>query len=165
MKQRLKLASAIIHDPKLLILDEPTNGLDPKGRDEMLELARDLSHNKGMSILFSSHLLPDVESVCDRILVMGRGRLLAEGKLADLKERHEAAFQVRVKHDAGLLVEQLTRRGCKSTSIDDALEVRLPTGATERVVWQAAADVGVQIRFLRPRQGTLEEVFMKALEE
>ena len=65
MKQRLKLASAIVHDPKLLILDEPTNGMDPAGREELLELARDLSRNKGMSLLFSSHLLPDVESVCD----------------------------------------------------------------------------------------------------
>src|SRR5205085_2987190 len=61
MKQRLKLASAIVHDPKLLILDEPTNGMDPQGRIEILELARDLTRNKGLSLLFSSHLLPDVE--------------------------------------------------------------------------------------------------------
>src|SRR5437868_14981309 len=71
MKQRLKLASAIVHDPRLLILDEPTNGMDPRGRDELLELARDLSHNKGMSLLFSSHLLPDVEGVRDYIVVVG----------------------------------------------------------------------------------------------
>ncbi|HJS08305.1 MAG TPA: ABC transporter ATP-binding protein, partial [Pirellulales bacterium] len=78
MKQRLKLASAIVHDPKLLILDEPTNGMDPAGRLEILELARDLAHNKGMSLLFSSHLLPDVESVCEYVVVLGNGRLLAE---------------------------------------------------------------------------------------
>src|SRR5207248_5120990 len=60
MKQRLKLASAVVHDPKLLILDEPTNGMDPAGREEVLELARDLAHNKGMSLLFSSHLLPEI---------------------------------------------------------------------------------------------------------
>ena len=71
MKQRLKLAAAIVHDPKLLILDEPTNGMDPAGREEMLELARDLAHNKGMSLLFSSHLLPDVEAVCDHVVVLG----------------------------------------------------------------------------------------------
>src|SRR5207248_5440350 len=65
MKQRLKLASAIIHDPRLLILDEPTNGMDPAGREEVLELARDLARNKGMSLLVSSHLLPDIEAVCD----------------------------------------------------------------------------------------------------
>src|SRR6202044_3893336 len=71
MKQRLKLAAAIVHDPKLLILDEPTNGMDPAGREEVLELSRDLAYNKGISLLFSSHLLPDVESVCQYIIVLG----------------------------------------------------------------------------------------------
>jgi ABC-2 type transport system ATP-binding protein len=73
MKQRLKLASAIVHDPKLLILDEPTNGMDPAGREDILELSRDLAHNKGMSLLFSSHLLPDVEAVCEHVVVLGEG--------------------------------------------------------------------------------------------
>src|SRR5713226_6744064 len=68
MKQRLKLASAVVHDPKLLILDEPTNGMDPAGREEVLELAKDLARNKGMSLLFSSHLLPDVETVCEHVI-------------------------------------------------------------------------------------------------
>src|SRR5437764_13259030 len=84
MKQRLKLASAIVHDPKLLILDEPTNGMDPAGRVEILELAKDLSRNKGMSLLFSSHLLRDVEEVCDHVIVLGRGRLLAQGNINEL---------------------------------------------------------------------------------
>src|SRR6185436_16882123 len=88
MKQRLKLASAVVHDPKLLILDEPTNGMDPAGREEILELAKDLARNKGLSLLFSSHLLPDVESVCDHVVVLGSGRLLAEGKIRDLKQGH-----------------------------------------------------------------------------
>src|SRR5438067_1747970 len=79
MKQRLKLASAIIHDPRLLILDEPTNGMDPAGREEVLELAADLARNKGMSLLFSSHLLPDVEAVCEHVLVLSQGQLLQQG--------------------------------------------------------------------------------------
>src|SRR6187431_1732463 len=78
MKQRLKLASAIVHDPQLLILDEPTNGMDPAGREEVLALARDLARNKGMNLLFSSHILPDVESVCDYVVVLGSGKLLAQ---------------------------------------------------------------------------------------
>src|SRR4051812_24662034 len=81
MKQRLKLASAIVHDPKLLILDEPTNGMDPAGREDLLALARDLAHNKQMSLLFSSHLLPDVEAVCDHIVVLGAGKLLTQGNI------------------------------------------------------------------------------------
>src|SRR5438105_447295 len=97
MKQRLKLAAAIVHDPKLLILDEPTNGMDPAGRQEMIELARDLSHNKGMSLIFSSHLLPDVEAVCDHVLVLGRGALLAQGAIKTMKEGHPGAYEVRLK--------------------------------------------------------------------
>ena len=92
MKQRLKLASAIVHDPKLLILDEPTNGMDPAGREEILELARDLAHNKGMSLLFSSHLLPDVEAVCEYVVVLGGGKLLTQGNIQELKQVHQAVF-------------------------------------------------------------------------
>ena len=73
MKQRIKLAQAIVHDPDLLFLDEPTNGMDPKGRDEMLELIRDLAHNKGVNLILSSHLLPDVEYTCDHVVVMDKG--------------------------------------------------------------------------------------------
>src|ERR1700749_3767351 len=86
MKQRLKLASAIVHDPKLLVLDQPTNGMDPAGRLEVIELAHDLAHNKGMSLIFSSHLLPDVEAVCDYVIVLGHGRLLARGWVEELKQ-------------------------------------------------------------------------------
>src|SRR4051812_20403208 len=130
MKQRLKLASAVVHDPKLLILDEPTNGMDPAGRDEVLELARDLSRNKGMSLLFSSHLLPDVEAVCDYVVVLGAGRLLAEGKIRDLKQAHDRCFEVRLKADADLFARRLTELGCAAERRDDRLLVRLPDGAT-----------------------------------
>ena len=73
MKQRIKLAQAIVHDPDLLFLDEPTNGMDPKGRDEMLELIHDLAHNKNVNLILSSHLLPDVEFTCDHVVVMDKG--------------------------------------------------------------------------------------------
>ena len=72
MKQRIKLAQALVHDPDLLFLDEPTNGMDPKGRDEMLELVRDLAHNKGVNLILSSHLLPDVEYTCDHVIVLDK---------------------------------------------------------------------------------------------
>src|SRR4029434_6721049 len=99
MKQLRKLASAIVHDPKLLILDEPTNGMDPAGREEVIALARDLAHNKGMSLLFSSHLLPDVEAVCDYVVVLGGGKLLTQGNIAELKQGHQQCFEVRLKAD------------------------------------------------------------------
>ena len=79
MKQRIKLAQALVHDPDLLFLDEPTNGMDPKGRDEMLELIRDLAHNKNVNLILSSHLLPDVEFTCDHVVVMDKGQIAAQG--------------------------------------------------------------------------------------
>jgi ABC-2 type transport system ATP-binding protein len=111
MKQRLKLAAAIVHDPQLLILDEPTNGMDPAGRIEVLDLARDLAHNKGMSLLFSSHLLPDVETVCDYVIVLGSGKLLAEGKIQELKQVHDQCFDLRLKADSAPFLARLTARG------------------------------------------------------
>src|SRR5688500_19833623 len=102
--------------------------MDPAGRQEMIELARDLAHNKGMSLLFSSHLLPDVESVCDHVLVLGRGRLLAQGDIQQLKGLHEHAYEVRVKADAGGFARRLGEAGCAVESRDDRLVVRLPRG-------------------------------------
>src|SRR6202049_3098135 len=86
MKQRIKLAQALVHDPDLLFLDEPTNGMDPKGRDEMLELVRDLAHNKGVNLILSSHLLPDVEYTCDDVVVMDKGAIATAGPIAELKK-------------------------------------------------------------------------------
>src|SRR5947209_810822 len=119
MKQRLKLAAAIVHDPRLLILDEPTNGMDPAGRQDILELARDLSHNKGMSVLFSSHLLPDVEAVCDYVMVLGGGRLLAQGLIRELKQAHDHMYEVRVKSGQDQFAGSLLKAGCSAEAAED----------------------------------------------
>jgi ABC-2 type transport system ATP-binding protein len=165
MKQRLKLASAIVHDPKLLILDEPTNGMDPAGRAEVLELAHDLAHNKGMNLIFSSHILPDVEAVCDYVIVLGRGKLLAQGEIGELKQIHEQSFDVRVKSNSSAYAERLTAIGCHAEANGDLLRVRIPGGASPQVLWEVAAAEGEQIRHLRPQRSTLEEVFLDAVEK
>jgi ABC-2 type transport system ATP-binding protein len=161
MKQRLKLAAAIVHDPKLLILDEPTNGMDPAGRTEIIELARDLAHNKGMSLIFSSHLLPDVEAVCDYIVVLGGGRLLAEGKIQD----HKQWFELRLKAEPASFAEKLIGLGCEAKIRDEMVLVQIPDGQSPQLLWKAAAENRVQIRYLRPQRSTLEEVFLKAVEQ
>src|SRR3954449_8491101 len=97
MKQRIKLAQALVHDPDLLFLDEPTNGMDPKGRDEMLELVRDLGRNKGVSLILSSNLLPDVEYTCDYVVVMDKGAIATAGPIAAMKGHGGRVFEVRVK--------------------------------------------------------------------
>lgn len=164
MKQRLKLASAIVHDPKLLILDEPTNGMDPAGRQEVLDLAHDLAHNKGMNLLFSSHLLPDVEAVCDYVVVLGGGRLLAQGEIQELKQLHEQSFDVRLKGEMDSFAARLTEMGCTAEMQDDVLRVRVPAGRSQQLLWDVAAREQEQIRYLRPQRSTLEEVFLNAVE-
>jgi ABC-2 type transport system ATP-binding protein len=165
MKQRLKLASAIVHDPKLLILDEPTNGMDPGGRQEIIELSRDLTRNKGMSLLFSSHLLPDVEAVCNYVIVIASGKLLAQGEIVELKQVHREAYEVRVKGELAPFAVRLRELGCTTQQHADTLRTVLPKGATPQLLWKAAADAGEQIRHLRPQRSTLEEVFLSSLEQ
>src|SRR5437870_11053051 len=97
MKQRIKLAQALVHDPDLLFLDEPTNGMAPAGRDEMLVLVRDLAHNKGINLILSSHLLPDVEYTCDSVVVMDKGTIATQGPIAALKQPRGRVFELRVK--------------------------------------------------------------------
>ena len=166
MKQRLKLASAIVHDPKLLILDEPTNGMDPAGRQEILELARDLAHNKGMSLLFSSHLLPDVEAVCDYVVVIAAGKLLAEGKIQELKQVHDQSFEVRVKAEPAPFAQRLDGAGLH----DRAARRRAARAAARRASRRSCCgrrppSQRQQIRYLRPQRSTLEEVFLNAVEQ
>src|SRR5215204_4059292 len=97
MKQRIKLAQAIVHDPDLLFLDEPTNGMDPKGRDEMLALIRDLAHTKRVNLILSSHLLPDVEFTCDHVVGVDKGAIATAGPIEALKGTHGRVYELRVK--------------------------------------------------------------------
>src|SRR5690349_18589505 len=85
MKQRIKLAQALVHDPDLLFLDEPTNGMDPKGREEMLALIADIARNKGLNVILSSHLLPDVEYACEHVIVLDKGAVATQGRIEGLK--------------------------------------------------------------------------------
>jgi ABC-2 type transport system ATP-binding protein len=169
MKQRIKLAQALVHDPDLLFLDEPTNGMDPKGRDEMLELVRDLAHNKGVNLILSSHLLPDVEYTCDHVVVMDKGRIAAQGGIAALKQPRGRVFELRVKTPPAELepfLERLRAAGldCHATD-EDVMRVFVPgEGGAQQLFALAAAD-HVQVRHLRPSVPTLEDVFAHAVGE
>jgi ABC-2 type transport system ATP-binding protein len=166
MKQRIKLAQALVHDPDLLFLDEPTNGMDPQGRDEMLELVRDLAHNKGVNLILSSHLLPDVEATCDHVVVLDKGRVATEGPISELKGPAGRVFELRVKGDLSVFVEALHREGmpCHATD-EDVMRVFVPKELGARDVFALAAREGVQVRHLRPSVPTLEDVFARAVGE
>jgi ABC-2 type transport system ATP-binding protein len=163
MKQRIKLAQALVHDPDLLFLDEPTNGMDPKGRDEMLELIRDLAHNKGVNLILSSHLLPDVEYTCDHVIVLDKGRIATEGPIKELKGPTGRVYEVRIKGDLTSFVELLHREQMECHATDeDVMRVFVPGRGAQHVFALAAAH-GVQVRHLRPSVPTLEDVFAKAV--
>ena len=169
MKQRIKLAQALVHDPDLLFLDEPTNGMDPKGRDEMLELVHDLGHNKGVNFILSSHLLPDVEYACDHVVVLDKGKIAAAGPIAALKQPRGRVFELRVKPPAGGLepfLARLTSAGLECHATDeDVMRVFVPGEGGARDVFAIAASAGAQVRHLRPSVPTLEDVFAQAIGE
>ncbi len=164
MKQRIKLAQALVHDPDLLFLDEPTNGMDPKGRDEMLELIRDLGHDQGVSLIVSSHLLPDVEYTCDHIVVLDKGEVAADGPIERLKGSGGQVFELRVKGDLESFVRVLRARGidCHETD-EDVMRVFVPPGHGAELLFQLAARQGMQVRHLRASVPTLEDVFARAV--
>jgi ABC-2 type transport system ATP-binding protein len=172
MKQRIKLAQALVHDPDLLFLDEPTNGMDPKGRDEMLELIRDLGHNKNVNLILSSHLLPDVEYTCDHVVVMDKGQVAAQGPIAELKGPAGRVFELRIKGDLRAFIEVLQRSGMECHATDeDVMRVFVPAGLAtnnggdQQAIFALAASHRVQVRHLRPSVPTLEDVFAKAVGE
>jgi ABC-2 type transport system ATP-binding protein len=169
MKQRIKLAQALVHDPDLLFLDEPTNGMDPKGRDEMLELVRDLAHNKGVNLILSSHLLPDVEYTCDHVVVMDKGSIATAGPIAALKQPRGRVYELRVKTPAGDLdgfLERLRVAGldCHATD-EDVMRVFVPGDGGAQQLFALAAAERAQVRHLRPSVPTLEDVFAHAVGE
>ena len=168
MKQRIKLAQALVHDPDLLFLDEPTNGMDPAGRDEMLELVKDLALNKGVNVIVSSHLLPDIEFTCRSVVVMDKGRVVAQGPIDSLKQPRGQVFELRVKapDGPGPFIETLRAAGleCHATD-DDVMRVFVPGDAGAHAVFALAAAHQVQVRHLRPSVPTLEDVFAQAVGE
>jgi len=166
MKQRIKLAQALVHDPDLLFLDEPTNGMDPKGRDEMLALIRDLGHNKRVNLILSSHLLPDVEFTCDHVVVLDKGQVAASGPIAALKGPAGQVFELRIKGDVAAFTDTLAREGLQAHATDeDVMRVFVPDGKAAQDIFALAAAHRVQVRHLRPSVPTLEDVFAKALGE
>jgi len=163
MKQRLKLAQALVHDPDLVFLDEPTNGMDPQGRQVMLSLIRDLG-GAGISVLLSSHLLPDVERVCDRVIIMGAGEVLTSGRIDEMNKPHPTLYSVEFSGEAAAFGRQLDERKVSVLERRDGrLNIELPAEGTQAAVFEAARTAGVRLHSLVPKRSSLEETFMAAL--
>ncbi|MBK8169721.1 MAG: ABC transporter ATP-binding protein [Sandaracinaceae bacterium] len=165
MRQRARLAQALVGDPKLLLLDEPTSGLDPRGRDEMLALIHDIPTRTGASVILSTHILPDVEKTCDQVIVLAGGQALYAGALAPLIRPEEGIFEVRTKGDPARLRTALELSQCIVTMQGTTLEVRVPHNGGAAHVVRVAVEAGCQLRHLAPLQHTLERAFFETLEK
>jgi len=164
MKQRTNLAQAIVHSPSLVILDEPTNGLDPAGREEMLTLVRRLSSDLGIAVIMSSHVLEDVVRTCDSVIVMREGRIAATRRIAPAGDEQDAGVQVQVEGDAGRFVQAATALGLRVERRDGWVLVDGPDAASVlRGVRDAACSAEVGLLQLRPAGPTLEESLIGAI--
>jgi ABC-2 type transport system ATP-binding protein len=167
MKQRAKLAQAIVHDPALVLLDEPTNGMDPAGRVEMLELVDDLARHKQISVILCSHLLKDVESVANEIIVLGNGRVLYKKMAERIGGGGETVYSVRVRGDRAAFVRALQQEGWPLADDEAGARtlVTLPHGTEPAVIHRAAAAAGCVVQRLEPRVERLEDLFTEAIGE
>jgi ABC-2 type transport system ATP-binding protein len=165
MRQRLRMAQALVHDPELVLLDEPTNGLDPAGRDEILVLIRDLARVHRKSVILCTHLLHDVEAVCDHVVVLTNGRKAVQGSIEELRRMEQGRWRVRVRGDQESFRRALEAAGAEYIGIDEEMvQARLPSGEGARLVFRAAATADCVVRELSTSEETLTGAFLRAVE-
>lgn len=161
MKQRVKLAQALVHDPKLVFLDEPTSGMDPHGRDEMLQLIKNIRERLQINILLSTHLLIDVERTCDAVVILREGQVIAQGYLKELLAGFEDLVYVRISGDLDGFAQRLQRAGLRVLMIGSELAIEFDGERVYEILWREAAGQGVQIRHVERQGHTLEQLFLR----
>jgi ABC-2 type transport system ATP-binding protein len=165
MKQLAKLAQAIVHGPKLIFLDEPTNGLDPPARLRMIKLIREIRDSGQAHIVLSSHLLLDVEECCDEILILRDGQIAVYCNLEEERKSNRKFLMLETRGDQKRFVDALSRLGCEYAITNDTrLKVVLQEGIEVRDLYRLAAETNVQLRRLSYKRDSLEDIFLKAME-
>ena len=165
-KQRVKLAQALVHDPEILFLDEPTNGLDPKARAEMLELIAEMPERRNCTIILSTHLLGDVERVCDHAVIMHRGAVKFSGTVADLRHTRggDSDYNVSVRDNAQDFATALANAGVISEVTSPvALRVTVDPTRGPRQLFEIAAQIGAQLRSVEVQRDTVEAAFLRII--
>ncbi len=165
MKQLAKLAQAIVHGPKLIFLDEPTNGLDPPARLRMIKLIREIRDSGHAQIVLSSHLLLDVEECCDEILILRDGQIAVYCNLEEERKSNRKFLMLETRGDHKKFVEALAKLGCEyAVSADHRLKIVLQEGIEVRDLYRLADETQVQLRRLSYKRDSLEDIFLKAME-
>jgi ABC-2 type transport system ATP-binding protein len=164
MKQMAKLAQAIVHGPELVVLDEPTNGLDPAARRRMLKLVADMKEQQGMNVIVCSHLLRDIEQVCDEAVIMKDGVIVHHCNLEEERRSNKCFVELEVTGDDSHLRATLPDIGAEGVSEGSGRwRIVLPAGVEVDAIWALAARQDLLVRKLTHRRDTLEEIFLKAM--
>jgi ABC-2 type transport system ATP-binding protein len=165
MKQLAKLAQAIAHGPKLLILDEPTNGLDPPARQRMIRLVREMRESREMHIVLCSHLLRDVEETCEEVVILKQGRVVHYSNLEDERRSNRRFLELELQGDTADFLNAIEGLGCEcAPGALNRLKLVLANDIEVSDIYRIAAERDVQIRRLNFRRDTLEDIFLKAME-
>ncbi len=166
MKQSAKLAQAIAHGPKLLFLDEPTNGLDPPARTRMIQLIQEIRDRGDLNLILSSHLLRDVEECCDQVLILKDGNVAAFCNLEEERRMNRRFLELETRGGSnGSFLEAIEKLGCETApGVQGRLKIILPEGLEVRQLYEVADRQAVQIRRLNHKRDSLEDIFLKAME-
>ncbi len=164
MRQKVKLAQAMVHDPELYIFDEPTTGLDPRGRTEMLNLVGKIAASEGRNVILSSHLLPDVESICKYIIILDGGHQIAAGPLAKLLTGTQDRLRIDVRGNQAGFVAALKEAGVEAEEGGPNGVHVTRTQGIETEIFRAARTSGVQVRYMGAEIRSLEELFLEVVD-
>ena len=166
MRQKTKFAAAIVHDPEFLIFDEPTSGLDPEERESLLDRIKFLSVQANKSVLISTHILPDVQAICDDVLILSSGKVVLSDSLANLNRTTSPTISFRVAGDHDPILQKLRASGLTvSFSFDRRVIVEGAGESLSDQVWRAAHETGTTIQSLTPAKNSLEEIFLTTIRE
>ena len=162
LKQKIKLGQAVVHGPRLCFLDEPLSGLDPQSRDEMISLLKGIAAG-GVSLVISSHVLKDVETICDTILMLDKGHLLYAGSLESLRSGSEGRYLLQFRGERSSFESYLGKQGVGLTDTRQGVVLDLGQQKSLQVLWEAARDCNCQVREIRPASDSLEQAFLRLL--
>ncbi len=165
MKQLIKLAQALAHGPRLLILDEPTNGLDPMARQRMVQTIQEIRKEGSIRLLISSHLLRDIDETCDEVLILKQGRVAALRNIEEERRSNRNFIEMETVGSTTKFCERLRGLGCECASFPDGrVKLVMPDRIEVRDVYALASENNVEIRRINRRRDSLEDIFLRAME-